>query len=153
MARDVLQWCARDLDRHPDLRHYIQDTSPVMRSNLDQLVRHGDSGGAGAGALVILLRFRTVAKVDNDRICSSQMDPVLGRKVVERQQLLDVVGDLGDRLRKLHTIGRLELLDRVAGVGLVLGVPDLCERLLRPRVRRLRQRGKNIRYLCPTNPT
>src|SRR6185312_4836375 len=31
--------------------------------------------------------------------------------------------------------------------GLVLGVPDLCERLLRPRVRRLRQRGKNIRYL------
>jgi len=25
------------------------------------------------------------------------MDPVLGRKVVERQQLLDVVGDLGDR--------------------------------------------------------
>src|SRR6185436_14880510 len=47
----------------------------------------------------------------------------------------------------LRTIGRLELLDRVAGVGLVLGVPDLCERLLRPRVRRLRQRGKNIRYL------
>ena len=34
MARDVLQWCGRDLDRHPDLlRHYIQDTSPVMRSN------------------------------------------------------------------------------------------------------------------------
>jgi hypothetical protein len=40
------------------------------------------------------------------------MDPVLGRKVVERQQLLDVVGDLGDRLRKLRTIGRLERLDR-----------------------------------------
>ena len=75
------------------------------------------------------------------------MNPVLGREVVERQQLLDVVADLGDRLGKLRTIGRLELLDRVAGVGLVLGVPDLCERLLRPRVRRLRQRGKNIRYL------
>jgi hypothetical protein len=81
------------------------------------------------------------------------MDPVLGRKVVERQQLLDVVGDLGDRLRKLRTIGRLELLDRGAGVGLVLGVPDLCKRLLRPRVRRLRQRGKNIRYLVELMPT
>src|SRR4051794_33636274 len=56
------------------------------------------------------------------------MNPVLGRKVVERQQLLDVVADLGDRLRKLRTIGRLELFDRVAGVGLVLGVPDLGER-------------------------
>ena len=75
------------------------------------------------------------------------MNTVLGREVVERQQLLDVVADLGYRLRKLRTIGRLELLDRVAGVGLVLGVPDLCERLLAPRVRRLRQRGKNIRYL------
>ena len=42
-----------------------------------------------------------------------------GRKVVERQQLLDVAGDLGDRLRELRTIGRLELLDCVAGVGLV----------------------------------
>ncbi len=65
------------------------------------------------------------------------MNPVLGRKVVERQQLLDVVGDLGDRLRKLRTIGRLELFDRVAGVGLV----------------RLWQRGKNIRYLMVLMPT
>ena len=80
------------------------------------------------------------------------MNPVLGREVVERQQLFDVVADLGDRLRKLRTIGRLELFDRVAGVGLVLGVPDLCERLLRPRVRRLRQRGKNIRYLVELMP-
>jgi hypothetical protein len=75
------------------------------------------------------------------------MNPVLGREVVERQQLLDVVADLGDRLRKLRAIGRLERLDRVAGVGLVLGVPDLRERRLRPRVRRLRQRSKNIRDL------
>ena len=34
------------------------------------------------------------------------MNPVLGREVVERQQLLDVVGDLGDRLRKLRPVGR-----------------------------------------------
>lgn len=34
MAREVLQWCGRDLERHPDLlRHYMQDTSPVMRAN------------------------------------------------------------------------------------------------------------------------
>ena len=63
------------------------------------------------------------------------MDPILGRKVEERQQLLDAVGDLGDRLRKLRAIGRLELLDRVAALGLVLGDPDLRERLLSHRVR------------------
>jgi AAA-like domain len=34
MARHVLEWCGRDLDRHPDLlRQYAQDTSPVMRVN------------------------------------------------------------------------------------------------------------------------
>jgi hypothetical protein len=44
------------------------------------------------------------------------MNPVLGREVVERQQLLDVVADLGDRLRKLRTIGRLELFCGISSV-------------------------------------
>lgn len=34
MAREVLQWCKRDLDRHPDLlKQYAKDTSPVVRAN------------------------------------------------------------------------------------------------------------------------
>jgi hypothetical protein len=37
IARATLQWCDRDLDRHPDLlRNYVENTSPV------QLVDHGD---------------------------------------------------------------------------------------------------------------
>ncbi|MFA4085243.1 ATP-binding protein [Mycobacteroides salmoniphilum] len=34
MARDVLEWCGRDLDRHQDLlQQYAKDTSPVVRAN------------------------------------------------------------------------------------------------------------------------
>ena len=54
-----------------------------------------------------------------------------GGEVVEREQPLDVVGDLADRLWVLRAVGRLELFHRVQRVGLVLGVPDLRERLLR----------------------
>jgi hypothetical protein len=37
LARATLQWCGRDLDRHPELlRNYVENTSPV------RLVDHGD---------------------------------------------------------------------------------------------------------------
>jgi AAA-like domain len=39
LARATLQWCGRDLDRHPELlRNYVENTSPV------RLVDHGDDG-------------------------------------------------------------------------------------------------------------
>jgi hypothetical protein len=50
------------------------------------------------------------------------MHPVLGGKVVERERLVNVVGDLGHRLRELRTVGRLEGLDRVQRVAFVLGI-------------------------------
>jgi len=55
------------------------------------------------------------------------MNPVLGLEGRERPQLLDVVVDLGDRLRKLRTIGRLELPCRVRAWGLVPRRSILCE--------------------------
>src|SRR3954452_14943138 len=75
------------------------------------------------------------------------MHPMLGWVVVEREQLLDVVGDLGDRLGKLGPVRGLERFHGVVSVAFVLGVPDLAEHLLRARMRRLRQRSKNLRYL------
>jgi hypothetical protein len=39
LAAATLQWCGRDLDRHPELlRNYVENTSPV------RLVDHGDDG-------------------------------------------------------------------------------------------------------------
>jgi len=53
------------------------------------------------------------------------MDPVLGWEVVEREQLLEVVGDLRRGLGELRPVSVLERLGRFAGVVLVLGGPDL----------------------------
>jgi len=50
------------------------------------------------------------------------VDPAFGRVVVERQQLVQVVGDLGDGLAELGAVGGLELLDGIEGVLLILGV-------------------------------
>jgi hypothetical protein len=50
------------------------------------------------GPLVTLVRSRTVAKVDNDRIGRLQGHPVLGGVVEEGQEDLGVVDDLGTAL-------------------------------------------------------
>jgi hypothetical protein len=79
-----------------------------------------------------------------DRVCGAQMHPVLGRVVREREQLVEVVGDLRDGFGVLGAVRGLELLDHLQGVGLVLGVPDLGEVLLRTEVRGLGQRPQNV---------
>jgi hypothetical protein len=70
------------------------------------------------GLLVTFVRCRTVAKVDSIGLivcrwtrtmsrpgtwCGSG-DPVLGRIVVGRDQLLDIVGDLRDRLEERRVV-------------------------------------------------
>ena len=69
---------------------------------------------------------------------------MLGGIVVERQQLLEVVGDLRDRLGELGAVGGFERSDSSEGVRLVFGVPDLGEGLLRAGMRRLRQRREDV---------
>jgi hypothetical protein len=75
------------------------------------------------------------------------MHRVVRGVVVEREQLIKIVGDLRDRLGELRPIGGLERLHRRLGVGLVLGAPDLGQGILRPGMSGLRQRGQNIRRL------
>jgi hypothetical protein len=84
------------------------------------------------GPRMIFVRCQTVAKVDPDRVRDAQMDPVLGQEVVERQQDLEVVGDLRGRFGELRTVSGPERCGGVEGMA-VLGVPDLGQRLLRPR--------------------
>ena len=70
---------------------------------------------------------------------------MLGGVVVERQQLLEVVGDLRGGLGELRAVGGVECLRRGAGVLLVLGVPDLAQGLLRPGMGTL---GQRTEYVC-----
>ena len=69
---------------------------------------------------------------------------MLGRVVVEREQHVDMLGDLGDRLGPLGAVEVLERLHGLERVVLVLGVVDLRKRGLGARLGGLGQRGKNI---------
>jgi len=61
------------------------------------------------------------------------MHPVLGGEVVEREQFVEIVGDLRDSLAELGPVSQLERRDAAAGVVAVLGVPDLGQGPFRAR--------------------
>ena len=60
---------------------------------------------------------------------------MLGRILVELQQGVEVVGDLGDRFGVLGTEVGLERLDRDLGLVDVLGVVDVLDRRQRRGMR------------------
>jgi hypothetical protein len=92
--------------------------------------------GAGARALGDSLAKPDGGEGGLDRVGGAQVDPVLGGVVAERQQHVEVVGDRGGRLGPLGAVVGGEHVGRGLGVILVLGVPDLGERLLRARLGR-----------------
>lgn len=115
------------------------DRPPAVLGGLDEFECHRQPGGARAGSAGDFRPVPDGGEGGLDRVRGAQVDPVLGGVVVERQQLLDVVGDLEDGSVEPCAVGCLERLDRGLGVRLVLGVPDLRERLLRPWMRGLGQ--------------
>jgi hypothetical protein len=72
------------------------------------------------------------------------VNPVLSGVVVEREHLVEIIGDLGDGLGELRPVGGLEPSDGVEGVAAVLGVPDLGQGLLRPRMGGFGQRSEDV---------
>jgi hypothetical protein len=81
------------------------------------------------------------------------VDPVLGGVVVEAEEHVEVVGDLGGCLGPLDAVVGGEPLRRGSGVGLVFGVPDLGQRGLRARLGRLGKRVEDVGDLVPLMPT
>jgi hypothetical protein len=84
--------------------------------------------------VVTLVRNRTVAKVDFDRVGGAQVNRVLGGIAVDLQQHVGVVDDLGDRFGVLGATVDLEGLDRDLGLVDVLSVVDVPDRRQRGRV-------------------
>ena len=82
------------------------DGAPAGLGGLDQLERHRDAGGPGAGALGDPLAQPDGGEGRLDRVRGAQVDPVLGGEVVERQQHVEVVGDLRDGLGPLGAVAR-----------------------------------------------
>jgi len=95
------------------------DRAPAGLGGLDEFEGHRHAGGAGAGSLGDPLAESDGREGLLDRVGRPEVGSVLGGVVVERQQLVQVVGDLGDGLAELGSVGGLELLDGVEGVLLV----------------------------------
>ena len=114
------------------------DRAPAGLCGLDQLVGHRQAGCARSGPLGDLRSQTYCGESAFDRICGAQVHPMLGRVVVELQQDIGVIDDLGDCLGVLGAVVDLECLDRNLGLGDVLSVVDLPECCQRTRVRRFR---------------
>jgi hypothetical protein len=72
------------------------------------------------------------------------VDPVFGGEVVEREQLVEIVGDLRDGLAELRPVSGLEAGHGVEGVAAVFGVPDLGQRLLCAGMRRFWEHPEHV---------
>ncbi len=134
--------------------------SPSGLGGLDELEDHGEGGGRATGAAGDLGPQADSGEGGLDRMGRPQVDPVLGGEVVERQQLVGVVGDLLDGLGKLRPVGLLERCDGLQGMLTVLGVVDLVQGLLRSwlggrssKIRPARRGLRHIRSLTGPGPS
>lgn len=75
---------------------------------LDEFEGHGHAGGGGAGAFGDPLPKSHSGEGRLDRVCRAQVDPMFSRVVVERQQRVDLIGDLRDGLGPLGADVELE---------------------------------------------
>jgi len=120
------------------------EAAPVFLGALDQLEHHGE------GRPVREATFGSDGSVADgceralDRVCGSQVFPMLGREVIECQKCPAILA---------QAFGRLVVLDLVAfdeGVECGLGVdfgfshPDFLQRTLGFRVLALRQLGQHV---------
>jgi hypothetical protein len=92
--------------------------------------------------LVTRVRSRTGEKVD--RVAGLEVQPMLSWEVVEREQLLGVVSDLGHRLGPLDAIVASKRLDRPLGVVTVGRIADLGQRPARPGLHRGGQAAQHV---------
>jgi hypothetical protein len=129
------------------------DRSPASLRGLDEFERHRQPSRSRARSLGDLASVPDRGESRLDGIRRAQMNPVLGGVVIEGEQLVEIVGDLRDRFGKLGPIGRREPAHGVEGMSFVLGIPDLRERLFRPRMRAVGQRPEHVRDLVELMPT
>lgn len=88
------------------------DGSPAILGGFEELVGHGQPGRAGAGSFGDSGAQPDGGEGRLDRVRGFEVNPVLGGEIVEGQQLLSVVGDLGGGLGVFRAVGLLEFADR-----------------------------------------
>ena len=105
------------------------DSSPPGLGGVAQLVGHGQGGSAAPGTFGDFGPQPHRGEGRFDGVGASQVFPMLFGEVVERQQRVELAGDLDGRFGVgLELLS--EFLDTVDGVGAGLGVVDGPDRLL-----------------------
>ena len=121
--------------------------------SLDEFEGHRDPCGPRAWSFGHALAQADGRKRRLDWVRGPQMDPVLGGVVVEREEHVDVVGDLHRGFGPLGPVITLERLHRRQSVLFVLGLPNLRQRGLRARLDRFGQAIEGVRYFVKLMPT
>ena len=104
--------------------------SPSLRSRFHELIDHRQAGSAGAVALGLAVPQPHGGERALDGVGGPQVNPVLGREVVERQEHVAIFLQAFDRFGVLGTIRFQEGVEGLLGLHLLLGHPDLMELLL-----------------------
>lgn len=124
------------VDQFRQLVVAVQATPALLRY-LGELEDHGQRRLVGGAALRSYGSMAHGGDGALDGIAGSQVLPMLGREVVEREERLAVLGQAGGRLIVLDGVALDESVERGLGVGPGVGHPDVLQgplpsRLLAP---------------------
>ncbi len=81
------------------------DRAPTGLGGLDELERHRDPGSLGTESLGDPGPVTHGREGRLDQVRGAEVDPVLGGEVVEREQLIHIIGDLGGGFAELGAVG------------------------------------------------
>lgn len=124
------------------------DRAPAGLGALRELEHHGQGRCGAASSASDPGPQLDGADGGFDRVRCSEVDPVFGGEIVERQEFTGLVGDLLHRLWLLRAVGAIEVLDGLLCVVAVFGVVDLLQCFLRSGPGRLRQGIDHVAGLC-----
>ena len=145
------EWLAPVRAELAGLRRRVQ-RSPFLAGGLGQLEDHREASDATAVATGLLLSMLDRREDALDRIGGPQVNPVLGREVVEGQELLSIFVETLDRLRILGLIGLDEQIERLVSMRTRVSHPDLMELLFGTGLQALRQLVDHVAALVEPAP-
>src|SRR5215208_2999854 len=113
---------------------FAHQPAPGFCGRHDELEHHQPGGGRGQRSLRAYRAMPDCGKYTFDRVCRAQMDPVLGRPVIECQQRPLVLAEALHGFRVARPVSFLEQIDGDLGLGACRGEIDLAQGRLHPRL-------------------
>ena len=131
---------------------WARDLSPLLPSRHYQPEDHGEGALSAQAPLGFPSAVPNRRKDTFDRVRSPDVLPVLGREVIEGQQLRAILNQLGGGFLVFHAVGIHEETEGGIGLFLCLGHPDILQISLGFFVQGFGHRALDIRrFVDPTS--